>query len=108
MAEQREFHRAQIDRSIVFVGLNNEGQVEIQGIGRAIDLSPSGMMFESTEPIYIKMLSIRAATEKGNSVKISGQVIYSMPNSPGAYRTGVQFTAPPAERARFVAEMMKQ
>ena len=108
MAERREYQRTEIDRSIVFVGLNNEGQIEIQGIGRAMDLSPSGMMFESTEPIYVKRLSIRAATDEGDSLEISGQVIYSMPNSPGAYRTGVQFTAPPAERARFVAGMMKQ
>jgi len=108
MAEQREYLRTQINHSIVFVGMNNDGQVEIQGIGRALDLIPNGIMFESTEPIYVKKMSIRASTDKGDSIEISGKVVYSMPHSPGTYRTGVQFTSIAEKTARFAAEMMKQ
>ena len=82
--------------------------VEVQGVGRALDLSPNGMMFETPDPIYVEKLSIRASTDKGNSLEVSAQLIYTMPNSPGVYRTGVQFTGAAEKIERFVAEMSNQ
>lgn len=108
MSEQRKYQRTQINRSVVYVGMNHKDQVEIQGIGRALDLGQKGMMFESSEPIYVKQLKIRASTDKGNSVEISGQVVYSMPDSPGTYRTGVQFKDSAEKMAQFVTEMTAQ
>ena len=105
MAENRQYHRTPINLSIIYVGMNHKDQVEIQGVGRALDVSPKGLMFESTEPIYVKKLNIRAPTDQGNSIEISGQVIYSMPHSPGIYRTGVQFAAAAEKMRAFVAEL---
>lgn len=108
MAEQRKHERTLINRSIVYVGMNHLGQVEVQGVGRALDLSSNGMMFETPDPIYVDKLSIRISTNKGNSLEIGAQLIYTMPNSPGVYRTGVQFTGATENIEQFVSEMRNQ
>jgi hypothetical protein len=107
MNEQRTYQRTPINRSVVYVGLNHKDQAEVQGVALALDLSPKGMMLESTDPIHVHKLNIRSSTDEGDSVEISSQVIYSMLNSPGKYRTGVQFTGKEENIVRFVAEMMK-
>lgn len=107
MSEQRQHPRIQINRSIVFVGFNHKDEVEIQGIGRALDISPKGMMFESAEPIHVQKLVIRVSTDQNDIMEVSAQVIYSMPEAPGAYRTGLMFSGPTGTMEAFVAEMMK-
>ena len=107
MPEQRQHPRLKIDRSIVFVGINHNNEVEVQGIGRALDISPKGMMFESAEPIYVRKLTFRASSDQNDSMEINAQVIYSMPHSPGTYRTGVMFTGAEKAIEGFVAEMLK-
>lgn len=108
MSEQRKNQRIQINRSVVYIGMNYKDQVETQGVGRALDLSPKGMMIESTEPIYVDKLSIRTSNDKGDSIEVGATVIYSMPHSPGTYRTGVQFSGPAEKAAQFTAEMLKK
>ena len=107
MIEQRAHSRMQIRRSIVYIGINHKDQVEVQGVGLALDISQKGMMLESSEPIHVNKLYIRSSTDEGDSLEASTQVIYSMLNSPGKYRTGVQFTGVDEKIAHFVAEMMK-
>lgn len=108
MAEQRKHERTLINRSIVYVGMNHLGQVEVQGVGRALDLSSNGMMFETTDPIYVEKLSIRTSTDEGRNLEVGAQLIYTMPHSPGVYRTGIQFTGGAEKIALFVSEMRNQ
>ena len=107
MIEQRVHSRMQIRRSVVYIGMNHKDQVEVQGVGLALDLSPRGMMLESSEPIHVNKLNIRSSTDEGDNLEASAQVIYSMLNSPGKYRTGIQFTGEDEKIKQFVAEMMK-
>jgi hypothetical protein len=107
MIEQRKVKRTTIDRPVIYIGIGAGDKIECQGIGRALDISPNGMMMESTEPVYADKLRIRFSTEAGESLEVGGQLIYSMPHSPGTYRIGLMFTGMSKRIADFIAQMCR-
>ena len=105
MKERRKIHRISINLPIFYTGKNSNGKVEEQGIGLALDISVDGMMFESNEPIDATNISIRASINKGNSVKVEGLLIYSMPYADGKYRSAIRFNEEPDQVSSFFNQM---
>jgi hypothetical protein len=105
MNERRKSERAAINRPIIYMVTDSNGQADTQGIGLALDISDDGMMFESTEPIEAAMLSIQASINSGGTMTVEGFLVYTMPYSDGKYRSGLRFNGPPDQISSFVAEM---
>ncbi len=101
MNERRQYERFSISYPIIYVVVNDSGQVETQGIGLALDISMDGMMFESSEPIEATQLSIHASRTDGGTLKVDALLVYSMPHVQGKYRSGIRFTGDPDPIARF-------
>ena len=89
----------------MYAVLNTEGVVRAQGAGRALNLSPGGMMIETGEPLSEKNIKIRASKADGRSIAIEGTIRYSMPHAPRTYRSGIKLTGTTAQVAEFVAEL---
>lgn len=105
MKERRKNHRISINHPVFYTGKNSKGNVEEQGIGMALDISVDGMMFESSEPVDATNISIRASFNKGDTVKVEGILIYSMPCADGKYRSAIRFSGEPDQIASFFNQM---
>ena len=104
MLEKRHHARTKIYRTVVLISTPTKGRIEIQCVAHALDISPKGMMIETSGPIWSEFISVRTLTNDGDTIYIDGRIIYSMPHSPGLYRLGIEFTGEAAEIETFVAE----
>jgi hypothetical protein len=89
--ELRQHRRKAINQAMVYTTLDSEGNILARGIGRALDISPNGIMMETKEPVSEKQLRVRISLPNGESISIEGELIYSLPFRPETYRTGVKF-----------------
>lgn len=106
MNEQRNHKRTQINHPLVYTAMDGEGNISCQGMAHAVDISPNGMMIETTEPIHAKSLKIRTATSQAANVETTGMIIYSLPHAPNKYRTGLRFNGSAGQRSQFTNELL--
>jgi hypothetical protein len=107
MDERRKNSRIPINYPVYYICINSNGNVDAQGVGLALDISIDGMMFESDEPIDATTISIQASSSKGDTIKVDGLLIYSMPHSEDRYRSAIRFQGPPDRISYFVAELSR-
>ena len=108
MHNRRRSERISTNFPIIYVVPNVSGQIETQGLGIALDISMDGMMFESNEPIEATELYIRASSNDGDSMKVEGILVYSMPHSNGKYRSGISFKGASDQVSNFVDEVLSR
>lgn len=107
MNDRRKNRRIPINYPVLYLCINSSGNLDAQGVGLALDISIDGMMFESDEPIDATTISIQASSSKGDTIKVDGLLIYSMPHSEGRYRSAIRFQGPPDRISYFVAELSR-
>ena len=105
MNERRKSERFAIDYPIIYVASNSDGHIETQGIGLALDISRDGMMLESNEPVDGTDVAVHASFNNGDTMKVNGFLVYSMPYSDGKYRSGIRFCGEPGNVSSFVSKI---
>jgi hypothetical protein len=105
--ELRRHERTAINQAMVYTAMDNEGKILSRGIGRALDISPNGLMMETREPVSEKRLRVRISLANGESIAIDGEMAYSMPYRPETYRTGIKFVDIPETVADVIAGLKK-
>lgn len=105
MNERRKNDRIPIQHPIIYGVANSKGQVDVQGIGMALDVNSDGMMFASDDPVDASTVAIHASDQNGKKMKIDGFLVYSMPHADGKYRSGVRFDENAANVSQFVAAL---
>ena len=108
MNEQRDHKRTQISHPLVYTAIDEDGNISSQGMAIAVDISPNGMMIETTEPIHAKAVKIRTATSQTANVETTGEIIYSLPHAPKKYRTGLRFNRATGQRSQFANQLLNQ
>jgi hypothetical protein len=101
--ELRHHKRTAINQAMVYTTMDKEGKIQARGIGRALDISPKGLMMETREPVSEKLLRVRIALPNDQNIAIDCEVVYSMPYRPQTYRTGIKFNNIPETVAEAIA-----
>jgi hypothetical protein len=89
--ELRQHKRSDINRAMVYTAIDKDGTIQARGIGRALDISPKGLMMETREPVMANRLRVRISLPNNESIAIDAELVYSMPHRPQTYRTGIKF-----------------
>ena len=108
MNEQRIHKRTQISHPLVYTAMDRQGNISSQGMALAVDISPNGLMIETTEPIHAKAVKIRTATSQAANVETIGEIIYSLPHAPKKYRSGLKFNDAAEQLSQFADELLNQ
>jgi hypothetical protein len=103
----REYKRVSIEHPIIYTCMNSEGEIDRQGVGTALNISPNGMMVEASEAIHAKSVKIRASVSGGLNVETMAETVYCIPHTPNKYRTGFILTATASDALRFTNEILK-
>jgi len=70
---------------------DQEGRYVSQGMGRAMNVSRSGMLIETKTPIEGDQVSLMTADSEDNLIEIVGCVVYCKKTESGMYHSGISF-----------------
>jgi hypothetical protein len=76
-------------------------------MGRALDVSTSGLMLESSDPIETDRVSLFSTDLDDSLIEIVGKVVYSRKSQTGSYKNGIQFIGSSSDNTRFAASLIK-
>jgi len=91
MIERRQHARTAIRCHVSFESADAHEKPVTQDIGLVINVSEKGLLLESTGPIYAATVRVIVPLPGSKPVRITGDVVYSIPNPPGHYHTGIVF-----------------
>jgi hypothetical protein len=106
-ANQRQYARVETCNLISYACIDAQGTMIKQGMGKALDISQSGLMLESSCPIESEYISLLSAGPDDRLVNIVGKVAYARRGRSGSYKTGIRFTGSHEENVQFAISLIK-
>ena len=107
MIERRKQSRDEINYPVFYIGSDRDGNVTAQDVATGLNVNESGILIESNEYINARFIQIMAQTRHKATVKVKGEIIYSMQSAGGKFRTGVAFEDAPETALQFIDEMIQ-
>ena len=106
-ADQRQYARVETCNLISYACIDAQGTVINQGMGKALDISQSGLMLESGCPIESEYISLLSADQDDRLVNIVGKVAYTRRGPSGSHKIGIRFTGSREENVQFATSLIK-
>ena len=91
MIERRQHTRTAIQCHVSFESADAHEKIVKQDIGQVINVSDKGLLLESGSPIYTATIRVIVPTPDQEPLRITGDVVYSIPRPPDRYHTGIVF-----------------
>ena len=105
--EKRQHPRVKTCNLISFVGMGSNGKISEQNMGKALNISQSGLFLETTCRVLSETISMISVDVFSNLIEIKGEVIYSAERSNGLFGAGVRFKGSQAENVQFAIKLIK-
>jgi hypothetical protein len=105
--DRRKYQRVAISNLISYVSVDEDGQVIDQSIGKALNISQSGLFIETTRIISSKYISLMSIDPDNKLIEMNGRVAYSRSIGSGKFGTGINFQAPANEGIQFAINLVK-
>lgn len=105
--EKRQHPRVKTCNLISFVGMGSNGKISEQNMGKALNISQSGLFLETTRRVLSESISMISVDAFNNLIEIKGEVIYSAERGNGLFGAGVRFKGSHAENVRFAMKLIK-
>jgi hypothetical protein len=104
--ERRQQPRESVRCQVYYICVSADGRESAQDIGMARDISPEGMLLETTAPINTSEIRLIAAAPDKERVETNGTIIYSMPTGENRFNTGIFFGSGAKDAAHFVEQIL--
>ncbi len=105
--EKRQYSRVKTCNLISFVGRRSNGKISEQNMGKALNISQSGIFLETTNRVLSESISMMSVDAGNNLIEIKGQVIYSTERSNGLFGAGIRFKGSQTENIQFAMKLIK-
>ena len=105
--ERRQYPRVKISNLISYVGKRASGEIIEQSMGKALNVSQSGIFVETPQMVMSEYISLMSIDQNNNLVEIKGQVIYSTVFKAGTFGVGIRFDGMHTENIQFVTKLIK-
>jgi hypothetical protein len=105
--DRRKFPRAKTRNFISFVTYDEDGQIESQKTGTAMDVSQGGILLETAEKIVTKSISLIATSINNMVIEIRAEVVYSRQASTGKFKNGISLRGKPDENVQFATSLIR-
>ena len=107
---RRKHPRVSIDNLISVVSIDDNGNQICQSMGRALDVSQSGVRIETPHPLQpldTGLVSLVTVDPRNKLVKTSGKMVYSCRTDKGLYAAGIQLSGIEMANKRFVVSLIQ-
>jgi hypothetical protein len=105
--ERRRYPRVATSSLVSYFLTNNKGAKIGQGVGKTINISPNGILIETSRAIDSKYVLILAKDLDDKMMEIKGQVVYSRKITPEVYECGINFQGDHAENVKFRRDLIR-
>jgi hypothetical protein len=105
--EKRRHVRVETSNCILYESHENEETIVSRSMGKAINISQSGILLETPSPIEVEAVTLVTADLEGKLIEINGKVIYCRETDSGIYQSGVSFIGSDEETAKFALKLVK-
>jgi len=104
---RRKHVRVKTNNLISHESIGKDGRVESRSMGKALNVSRSGILLETADPIFSEGISLLAVDLEDNLIEIKGRPIYCRKTDTGMYQTGISFIGTEQETAKFAVKLIK-
>lgn len=105
--ERRKHERVKTSNLISYESIDKDGETVFDSMGKALNVSRSGLMLEIAHFIKAEYVSLTTVDLEDNLIKLKGQLIYCKKTDSGLYQAGIRFTASEEEKAEFVVQLIR-
>ncbi len=105
--ERRRYPRVAANNPITYALVNEKGSKIGQGIGKAINVSQSGLLLETCEYIGAKYIFLVATDVEGTLIEIVGKVIFSREVSLRTFNTGISLRGEHDDNVKFRRDLIR-
>ena len=105
--DRRRYQRVAINNLISYLTMDEDGRVIDQSIGKALNISQSGLFLETQRIIAAEYISLMSIDPANKLIEIKGRVAYSRNICSGKFGTGINFQAPRDENIQFAINLVK-
>ncbi len=107
-AEDRRKHvRVETSNLISYESIDKDDEIVFNSMGRAINVSRSGIMLEIAHLIAAEYVSLMTVDLDNNLIQLKGQLIYCRKTDSGLYQAGFRFAGSEQETAKFAVKLIK-
>src|SRR6056297_3133405 len=113
MTENKRRHERYDSLNLIsYVCLDSDGKEWMQGMGRTLNISETGLQLETHEPIESKYVVLLSIGMEDDLVDIRGKVVYCNRGKENKFESGIEFLEVPPEAytilKRYINEFHKQ
>jgi hypothetical protein len=105
--ERRKFVRVETSNLISHDSISNKGRIVSRSMGKALNISQSGIMLETSNPITAERISLTTVDLDNNLIEIKGKPIYYKRTDSGMYQVGISFLGSKEETTSFAVKLVK-
>jgi len=105
--EKRKHRRIVTKNLFSHTSLDKMGRCISQGMGKALDVSQTGVKLETSCPIEADRVSLVTVDVEDRLIEIKGKPVYSKKTAEGVYHTGISFVGSEAEIKKFAMKLVR-
>ncbi|UCG05885.1 MAG: PilZ domain-containing protein [Desulfobacterales bacterium] len=105
--EKRKHARVETSNHILYESMDNEGQIVSRSMGKAINISRSGIMLETPYPIEANNVTLVTVDIENDLIEMTCRLIYCRETDSGVYQAGFSFIGSDEDTAKFAVKLIK-
>ena len=105
--DRRKYVRVETNNLISYESIDKDDEILFNSMGRAVNVSRSGMLLETARFIEAEYVSISTVDLNNNLIKLKGQLIYCRKTDSGLYHSGIRFVGSEHETAKFAVKLIQ-
>ncbi len=106
-ADRRKHTRVETSNLISYESINKDGDIVFNSMGKALNVSRSGILLETAHLIAAEYVSLMTVDLDNNLIQLKGQLIYCRKTNSGLYQAGICFAGSEEETAKFAVKLIK-
>lgn len=104
---RRKHVRVETNNLISHESIGKDGRVISRSMGKALNVSRSGILLETPYPIMAEGISLVTVDLDDQLIEMKGRPIYCRETYTGMYQTGISFIGTEEETAKFAVKLIK-
>ena len=105
--EKRRHPRVTTNNLFSHRTIDEQGRYLSQGMGKALDVSQTGLKLETSYPIEGHRVSLMSAAMDDCLMEVVGKPLYCHQVDKDTYHTGIEFTGSKEEIKKFASELVR-
>ena len=105
--ERRKHSRVETSNHILYESIENGDQIVSRSMGKALNVSRSGILLETPYPIETENVTLVTVDIENNLIEITGRLIYCRETDSGMYQSGFSFIGSDEETSKFAVKLIR-